>query len=376
MEDCNFEAGVPDRNFYCAPNECVPADSIPASLPTWDDSPYGNATPANDPALKVNAVDHYFNMAPPAFGLTYEIFVVNEVFTLTSTYLYPPSPTVAARQAETSVPGACYPWCNNCMLEAQAEGKRPALCVPGSAYEVSLGQCQTCIDAHQGDGAGSFVEIAPQFEQFLDYCAQFSTVVVSTSVTATTTNSVGSTSVVVSSTESATVVPTTSSAPSSSVGPATSVTTVVASTSTVTPTPTPYPTTATIATTSYTLGTVTGPSAWSQITLVLPWGANSTTTIYGSTLASGAATLILPEAAHVGSQVTVMTLTPGSPLPSILSTTPTATSTTVGTGASTTTTAPVATFTGAASSLQASYSNWPTLLGLILPFALALAPSL
>lgn len=83
----------------------------------WDSTPYGNSTPATDPSLRFNAIDHYFNMNPQDYGLTYEIFVEDEAFTFTSTVGYAPTAALAVRQAETSVPGTCYPWCNDCLLE-------------------------------------------------------------------------------------------------------------------------------------------------------------------------------------------------------------------------------------------------------------------
>lgn len=316
-------------------------------------------------------------MNPEQFGLSYDIFEFEQVFTLTTTIFEPPSPTVAARQAQTSVPGACYPWCNNCLLEAQSNGKTPALCVPGSAYEVSLAQCEQCISVHKSDDSTSFVEIAPQFQQFLDYCAQFSTTVVTTSVTATTTNGAGSTISVVSPTTSPTVSLTgttiSSATPSSSPSQPTSVSTATVSTATITPstppapvTTQPYTTTATVVTTTYSYATVSGP-AWSQITIIMPVGDNSTTTIYGSTLSSESATLVLPTSPTTTSYTTTMTVTPGAQV----SAGSTITSAGASSGSSTTG-APTSTFTGAATALRLSTGEYSvfrsTLFGLALPF--------
>ncbi|EXJ95941.1 hypothetical protein A1O1_01066 [Capronia coronata CBS 617.96] len=230
QENCNFEAGLPEQNFYCAPNECIPAQALPEPLSTWSNDIYGNFTPIDSPGLTIQAIDDYFNMDPTEFGLSYQIFIVEEVYTVTSTTLLLPTPTVGARQAQTSVPGACYPWCNNCLLEAQARGKTSALCVPGSAFEVSLSQCEQCIDVHKADNVGSFVQVAPQFQQFLDYCAQFLTIVVTTSVTATATNAQGSTFSTLSVELYTTVTPKISGSTLTSAVPHTSLTTVVGTT--------------------------------------------------------------------------------------------------------------------------------------------------
>lgn len=378
QQNCNFEAGIPEQNFYCSPNECIPADVLPAYLPTWDADIYGNATPATNPGLTIQAIDHFFNMDPTKFGLTYEIFVVNEVFTRTSTILEQPTPVVAARQAQTSVPGACYPWCNNCMLEAQSSGKSPKLCLPGSAFETSLNQCEQCINVHRGDDTG-FVQIAPQFQQFLDYCDQFATVVVTTSETVTTSTGPGTTATsIASSAISTTVTPKASASTSTSVGPETSSTTVVATTATPTTTteppfsfssassipPSP---TSTLPATSYSLTTI-APTEWPQITIIMPVGVNSTTTVYGSTLPSGAATLVLPEAiSSAGSLVSTMTGTASS----VVVSTPAGAS---GSGSGTAS-AMTSTFTGAAVAVKFASGQWAwrtLLLEVLIPFVLAL----
>ena len=372
LDHCNFEAGLPDRNFLCSPNECIPAEALPAILPTWDATIYGNSTPDTNPALGISAIDSFFNMNPLQFGLTYEIFSFSEVFTYTTTILLPPSPTMAARQAQTSIPGACYPWCNNCLLEAQSNGKTSALCVPGSAFEVSLNQCEQCIIYHKNDDTASFVQLAPQFQQFLDYCEQFSTIVISTTVTATTTNTVGSTYSIVTGTIATTVTPkspTAASSLSTTQSRPTSVVTVVASTATVTtisatsttarspnsttiatpPAPVssqqPYTTTSTGVTTSYSHTTISG-SAWNSITIIMPVG-NSTTTIYGSTMSYENATLVLPTSPTTISYTTTMTITPGTQVSAQ------ATTTTVKPSGSAATISP-ATFNSSASALRFS----------------------
>ncbi|KAJ4504783.1 hypothetical protein HRR83_003084 [Exophiala dermatitidis] len=428
--NCNFEAGIPDQNFYCAPNECIPAEALPQPLQTWNADIYGNATPLQDPSLKYHAIGDYFNMNPEDFGLTYEIFIVDEVFTVTSTTLLlpAPTPTLVARQAQTSVPGACYPWCNNCLLEAQARGKTSALCVPGSAFETSLNQCEQCISVHKSDSSGSFVQISPQFQQFLDYCAQYSTTVVTTATTSTST---------VSSILSATVTSQSSVTIATSTGQSTSLTTVVATTAT-TETPTTstteilstatgvstltgsagsspaiipttssqtlpvittttattvpttmsvisetpsssaaaqsvYTTTSTAITTIYSLSTITG-TQWSQITIVLPLSGSSTTTVYGSDLTSGGASLVLPEASTTSSYLTTMTVTPGNFGADGGSATPTATGPATPQTTSPAPAAPSA-FPGSASRLKVTSGDrsWQTMIiGLAIIYALAL----
>ena len=181
---CNMEVGLPSEGYYCAPDECIQAISLPVPQ-LWNADIYGNASPANDPNLKWNPVGSYFDMNPGDWGLSYGIFVENRVvtYTYTTTILEAPTPAVHARQAQTSVPPACYPWCNNCLLEAQAVGKTPALCASGSAFEVDLSDCEQCIAYHKSDSSGTYVTIAPQFQQFINYCAQVSS---STSVGSTT----------------------------------------------------------------------------------------------------------------------------------------------------------------------------------------------
>ena len=183
---CNFEVGLPDPNYYCSPDECIAA-APPGVLPEWNADVYGNNSPAIDPSLKYPVVDSYFDMNPTDYGLTYDIFVENEVLfqTLTTTIIEQPTGVVRARQAETSIPGACYPWCNNCLIEAQSVGKTPALCAAGSAFEIDMSDCEQCIAYHKSDSTADFVKIAPQFQQFINYCNPVTTTVIVSPTTAT-----------------------------------------------------------------------------------------------------------------------------------------------------------------------------------------------
>jgi hypothetical protein len=143
-------------------------------------------------------------MNPTDFDLTYSIFVVDETLTLTSTYVLPPAATgevapaapqnnftrFRGRQAQTTIPTPCYTWCNNALIEAQSSGKSPKLCQPDSAYLITLDSCRTCINTHwtADPQADRFLRIAPQFQQFVDYCAGFMTTTVTGTVMTTETS--------------------------------------------------------------------------------------------------------------------------------------------------------------------------------------------
>ena len=321
QEDCNFEVGLPSEGYYCAPDECIAVTPLPTPQ-LWNPNIYGNASPATDPNLKFNVVDHYFNMNPRDYGLSYDIFAGTEVITYTSTttILEAPTQAVRARQAQTSVPAACYPWCNNCLLEAQAVGKTPALCVPGSPFEIDVNDCEQCIAYHKSDSTGSFVQIAPQFQQFINYCAQISSTTVVSTPTSTHTN---------------TPIP---------VVQTSSVRRPPSSSSTVTATLTVAgPTTATIGAQSTPI-TSTTPSTWTTtLTLTLSGPTNISisaytpdTTHYKTSTLTSTMTLEGP---------TTITFTDGSPLP----TSQVSSSKAIGAESSTSsTTAPPTTFSGSA----------------------------
>lgn len=196
-ENCDIEAGLPDRGFTCSPDHCIPAEPLPRPLQTWDDTIYGNSTPATNPSLGINLIDSYFNMDPTSYGLTYEIFVIEQELTYTETIVLPPNPTsvpryfpkIKARQGQTDIPPNCYPWCNNALLEVQSLGKSPEICESGSAFLTSVGQCRECIEYHADPAQpDSFVRIAPQFQQFIDYCDVPASTTVSTTVSTTLTS--------------------------------------------------------------------------------------------------------------------------------------------------------------------------------------------
>lgn len=348
--DCDFEVGLPDPNFYCAPNDCIPAEALPRPLLTWDADPTGNSTPITNPGLTVNAIDSYFNMNPTDFGFGYEIFVVDQVLSYTSTSIIPPAaPTLGARQAQTVIPGACYPWCNNVLLEAQSVGKTPALCEPESAYRTSLTDCLICVAVHADDKVGNFIQIAPQFQQFMDYCEQtvatVQTVIpqTSTSEGSTFVSDVTTTSVAVVPVTTPTVIPTVSPTPASTVTPAE--TTTAISTSEL-----PITTTVPVTITSVEGGTTMAGSDLNQITIIMVTD-NTTTTLAGSELQD--ATLVLPgdTTAIITSGIETTILSSAVIVSTGPVATPDATSIIASEGASTAS-SPASTFTGGATAVS------------------------
>ncbi|ETN38350.1 uncharacterized protein HMPREF1541_06385 [Cyphellophora europaea CBS 101466] len=303
QENCDFEAGLPDRNFYCSPNECVPASVLPEPLPNWGSDIYSNSTPLTDPSLGVVALADTFNMNPTDFGLTYDIFVVDKEVVITSTFIVPPAATQAAlpasnntytrfkgRQAQTTIPAPCYTWCNNGLLEVQSSGKTPRICQPNSAFLISLNSCRACVDAHWVDAPtpDTLLRVAPQFQQFLDYCEGFVTTTTTGTMTATEVSGSETLTSVVE-TSSVTAIPTSvvTSEPSSSVITSAVVTEVTStSVSGIAPTP---------------ASTYTG-SEVTDLTVVVPTNG-SFATLSGSDLIG--ATLIVP--AKGASQTEVIT---------------------------------------------------------------------
>lgn len=272
-------------------------------MPNWNTDFSGNNTPLTNPGFDVVALPDLFNMNPTNFGLSYNIFVVDKAITITETRVIPPAATAAAlpapqnnvtrfrsRQAQTEIPAPCYTWCNNALLEVQTSGKTAKICQPGSAYLVSLGSCRECIDSHRADDTSpdTFLQIAPQFQQFMDYCDGFTTTTMSGTMTATETSGTNTFTTVVP-TSSVTAIPTSATTESEvpSVVPST-VTTDFTSTSVSGIGPEPPST--------YTGSEVT------SLTVVVPTDG-STTTLSGSDLIG--ATLILP--AKGASQTEIVT---------------------------------------------------------------------
>lgn len=55
------------------------------------------------------------------------------------------------------------------MIEAETQGKIPALCATGSPFLVDLNACGGCIDSFNGSTA-NVTQFIPSFARFLDYC--------------------------------------------------------------------------------------------------------------------------------------------------------------------------------------------------------------
>jgi len=149
----------------------VPA---PPQLPLqfWGTPVTSDESPLINDTLFFDISNGYFNMNPLSYDLSYDIFFEETVSTYVTT-IYPAGATPAPkakRQSQLYVPAVCYDECNDAMLEAQQVGKQPSLCQPGSAFEVITSLCELCVHAHTADDTAGFVQVQPQFQQFLDYC--------------------------------------------------------------------------------------------------------------------------------------------------------------------------------------------------------------
>jgi len=203
-DSCNVWADSPSDDYVCDHKFCVPAPNFP--IVVWPE----NETTYYPPT------EGYFNLAPPAFGLSYDIFEaeliiteVNGTVTTITTGNYasqttithwPPTETPSSsttytstssahgkydkrvvkvasgsrlsKRDETIVPAVCYDICNNAYLEAQSIGKTPALCDARSAFRNYYDGCQACIGANAPDVklvTKSYLD--PKFAQFVDYCS-------------------------------------------------------------------------------------------------------------------------------------------------------------------------------------------------------------
>ncbi|KAG8162052.1 hypothetical protein KVR01_007817 [Diaporthe batatas] len=67
-----------------------------------------------------------------------------------------------------TIPAVCFDACNNANLEAQARGKVPSLCDPGSAFLQYLEDCNKCIDQNGGESAAY---VSESFAQYLNFCS-------------------------------------------------------------------------------------------------------------------------------------------------------------------------------------------------------------
>ncbi|RYP06003.1 hypothetical protein DL765_009651 [Monosporascus sp. GIB2] len=202
---CEIWADPPDPSYVCEPSRCIPSPEYEPVIWTNNDTSYYPPT------------EGYFNLAPPAFGLSYDIFEVDVIVSTvkpkhgypyvttistgnwesqSSITEWPPSSTSSTDYAETTpvpttysyrshherslglskrgptVPSVCYDRCNNAYLECQAVGKSPGLCREGSAFRDYYDACELCIEDHLVNFQITARDyLSPQFSQFLGYCA-------------------------------------------------------------------------------------------------------------------------------------------------------------------------------------------------------------
>ncbi len=195
---CNVWADSPDDGFLCNPSDCIQAPSFP--LVVWPE----NTTSYYPPT------EGYFNLAPPAFGLSYDIFeeevVVEEVdghlTTVTTgnwasqtdlTHYPPPSSAsvstpyaggekasrkramgkthLLAKRDTSIIPSVCYDMCNDAYLDAQQTGKTPGLCLKTSSFYFYYDACEQCANDNSDQGKlTTKAYITNKFSQFIDYC--------------------------------------------------------------------------------------------------------------------------------------------------------------------------------------------------------------
>ncbi|KAL1900328.1 hypothetical protein Cpir12675_001012 [Ceratocystis pirilliformis] len=199
-DSCNFWGDIPDKDYTCEPQYCIPAPKL-------------NRTICEDGPVPQNP--GYFNMNPEVFGLSFDIFEEPEVltktvgthiisYTRTDQYVsqatlsqwYPLTTPVAKRSTplmvppqiggkrliavrgviskrEDTLPESCYVPCNLASLEAQNVGRVPEICEPDSAFNESYATCQFCIDSLEGtksyDDGKAYVQ--SKLGSLLDYCS-------------------------------------------------------------------------------------------------------------------------------------------------------------------------------------------------------------
>ena len=189
---CNLWATAPADDFLCDPKYCVPAPFYPRV--DWGKNKTGYYPPT----------EGYFNLNPNAFGLSYDIFAIEEIVTKinghkttittgnwasqTSITHFPPAPTSTItttrkhyrrdsllhglwKRDGTITPPVCYGICNTAYLEAQHVGLTDALCEAGSPFTDMSENCMECIAANGLDIKLTLRQyLGPAFEQFWGYC--------------------------------------------------------------------------------------------------------------------------------------------------------------------------------------------------------------
>ena len=185
-EGCDIFAGPPPDNYVCQPSECVVSPPFTPVTGAWGNDISSNATSYFPPQ------EDYFNLSPFAFGLNFDIFVeVVEViggstittgdWTSQASITAQPTPDISDSSAKKvkrslsrrdgTVPAMCYNECNNCYIEAQATGKTPDLCAPGSEFNNLYTACHDCVAVH-GDSTEQTTKnyVDPEFAQYVDFC--------------------------------------------------------------------------------------------------------------------------------------------------------------------------------------------------------------
>ncbi|XDG09107.1 hypothetical protein ABKA04_008722 [Annulohypoxylon sp. FPYF3050] len=181
---CNIWATPPNRTYVCeSASYCIDApEYYPVRWPIFQTGWY-RSTPG------------YFNLAPPAFGLSYDVFAEETVETTIttsgqtyvttvetgdwtsqasitefSTYVetYAPYPAISKRSR--TLPASCYDTCNNAYLEAQKVGKVPALCDTNSIFRSYTQSCHNCAQEQVNWLDATEDYWYPTMSQFLDFC--------------------------------------------------------------------------------------------------------------------------------------------------------------------------------------------------------------
>jgi hypothetical protein len=168
---CNIEAGLPAESYVCSPDECI------KSPPFIHDQYWGTPVESNEIRSTYNVSKDYFNLDPQIFGLSYSIFRIPDLKPGDDHYYTRSSrrswSKLHSRESigVSTVPGACYDECNDAALEVVSTGKSPEICNAGSAFNVSLGQCEKCCRTHKTATSASFEQkVLPNFQQFLNIC--------------------------------------------------------------------------------------------------------------------------------------------------------------------------------------------------------------
>jgi hypothetical protein len=192
-QGCNLWAEAPADDFLCDPQYCKPAPYLPRVDWPENETSYYPPTPG------------YFNLNPNAFGLSYDIFAVQEIVTKihgkkttirtgnwisqTAITHFPPEPTTStvtsmkayyargsrahlSKRDETIAPAVCFGPCNSAWLESQRVGLIPDLCDADSAFTDYTNTCLACIDSNSLDLKLTLREyVGPEFENVWGFCS-------------------------------------------------------------------------------------------------------------------------------------------------------------------------------------------------------------